>query len=63
MFLRALIVICSAAVTAGLFILTWHHGVDMPVFTAVSAFGATAPVAGVALAFPAVYMLWEQSEL
>ena len=62
MLLRFLIVICSAAVTAGLFILTWRHGVEMPGFMAASAFGATAPVAGVALAFPAVYMLWEQSE-
>jgi len=62
MLLRALIVISSAALTAAVFILTWRHGADLPLVSA-AAFGATAPMAGVALAFPAIYLLWEQSEL
>ena len=63
MVLRALFVICSAALTAAVFIFVWHFGGALPAITTAAAFGVTAPMAGVALAFPAVYLLWEQSEL
>ena len=52
-------VLGSAASGAVLFILLREHAAQL---TTASMFGFPAPVAGVALAFPAVYMLWEQSE-
>lgn len=60
--IRSFLILCSAAASAALCIFAWRSGADLP-FATVSALGITAPIAGVALAFPAVYLLWEQSEL
>lgn len=59
---KLILVICSAAAASAAFILFREHAAELPALTA-TAFGATAPIAGVALAFPAVYLLWEQSEM
>ncbi len=53
------LVLGSAATGAVLFILLRENAAQ---FTSATMFGFPAPVAGVALAFPCVYMLWEQSE-
>lgn len=53
------LVIGSALLGALVFILVRETATEL---TAASMFGFPAPVAGLALAFPALYMAWEQSE-
>ncbi len=59
---RSLLFILSAVGGAALFLVLFHFGPSLSLSEA-SAFGASAPMIGVALAFPAIYLLWEQSEL
>ena len=63
-FVRALLFVASAVLGAGLFILAWSHGSDVSANTSsITGIGLSAPLMAVALAFPAIYLLWEQSEL
>ena len=65
--MRILTILFSAIVAAGLFIVARDQaqsllGADFAVASA-SLFAAPVPVIAAALAFPALYLLWEQSEL
>jgi hypothetical protein len=65
--MRILTILFSAIVAAGLFIVARDqasHLLGGDVVTAsASIFAAPVPVIAAALAFPALYLLWEQSEL
>ncbi|HVO29638.1 MAG TPA: hypothetical protein VMV18_02840 [bacterium] len=60
--IKSLALILSAVAGAAIFLVLFRIGSSMPMASA-SAFGVSAPMVGIALAFPALYLLWEQSEL
>lgn len=59
---RILYVVLSAVIGAGLVVTLLQTG-GLPFAESASTLGVSAPMIGVALAFPAIYLLWEQSEL
>lgn len=63
--MRILTILFSAIVAAGVFIVAREHTLAVSGVTVASAsiFAAPVPVIAAALAFPALYLLWEQSEL
>ena len=63
--IRILSILFSAIVAAGLFIVAREHAHHVTGFTIASSslFSAPVPVVAAALSFPALYLLWEQSEL
>lgn len=60
--IRTLLITASAIAAALLVVLFVRAGASLPFATAASV-GISAPMIAAALAFPAVYLLWEQSEL
>lgn len=65
MMLRALLLISSASMGAILFILLRENAAGILQLQGggpLGLIGAPAPIAGFALAFPAVYLLWEQND-
>ncbi len=63
--MRALLLIASASMGAILFIVLRENAAVLLQLNAggtLGLIGAPAPIAGVALAFPAVYLLWEHNE-
>ena len=63
--IRIFSILLSAIVAAGLFIVArdqMHHVTGLTI-ASTSLFSAPVPVVAAALSFPALYLLWEQSEL
>ena len=62
---KNLYLLCSAIVAAALFLVAREHATQLVgiQFAGASMFAAPAPVIAVALTFPAIYLLWEQSDL
>lgn len=64
--MRILTILFSSIVAAGLFIVAREHATALSggiTVASASLFAAPVPVVAAALAFPALYLLWEQSEL
>ena len=63
--IRVFSILFSAIVAAGLFIVAREHVHHVAGLTiaSTSLFTAPVPVVAAALSFPALYLLWEQSEL
>lgn len=65
MILRVLLLVSSASMGAVLFILLRENASGLLALQGggnLGLIGAPAPIAGFALAFPAVYLLWEQND-
>lgn len=63
--IRTVFILFSAFVAAGVFIVArdqMHHVSGLTI-ASTSLFSAPVPVVAAALSFPALYLLWEQSEL
>ena len=64
--MRILSILASSIVAAGCFLIAREHAVSMSsgvTVASASLFAAPVPVVAAALAFPALYLLWEQSDL
>jgi hypothetical protein len=63
--IRILCILLSAIVAAGLFIFARAHVTEVSGLTlaSTSLLAAPVPMIAAALSFPALYLIWEQSEL
>lgn len=63
--IKSAALVLSAVAGATIFLVLFRVGSALPLASVqdASELGVSAPMIGIALAFPALYLLWEQSEL